>query len=73
MFGNKQDEAGSRLDSFQSSSGISSADLFGETKYSNSRNDYQNIKESVSQVTGKISNMASGVIGSLQSRYSGSN
>lgn len=76
--GGKEDEQSrERLDRYHGSSSISSADLFGEekkTKGGSMRSvDYSQIKAGVSQVTGKISNMASGVIGSLQSRYSGSN
>ena len=75
MFGNDQmNQATDRLDQYRGSAGISSDDIFGEKKKPGARSvDYQNIKESVSNVTGKLSTMASGVIGSLQSRYSGNN
>jgi len=70
-------ETQERLDRYHGSSAISSADLFGDSKKEKSGSmrsvDYSQIKAGVSQVTGKLSNMASGVIGSLQSRYSGSN
>ncbi|XP_057312771.1 ADP-ribosylation factor GTPase-activating protein 3-like [Hydractinia symbiolongicarpus] len=76
LFGSGQNEAQGRLDQYQSSNAISSADLFGEKQSRSSRSsnvDIQNIKDSVQNVTGKLSNMASGVLGSLQSRYSGNN
>jgi len=74
LFGtDQQGQSTYKLDQYQSSDAISSADLFGEKKKPTRTVDYQNIKESVSNVTGKLSNMASGVIGSLQSRYSGNN
>lgn len=75
LFGNEQNgnSSDNKLDQYRSSDAISSADLFGEKKKPARTVDYQNIKESVSQVTGKLSNMASGVLGSLQSRYSGNN
>ncbi|XP_002155450.2 ADP-ribosylation factor GTPase-activating protein 2 isoform X1 [Hydra vulgaris] len=73
VFGNNQnDTTRGRLDQYHGSSGISSADLFGEKKKQGSSVDMQNIKDSVQNVTGKLSSLASGVIGSLQNRYSGS-
>eukprot|EP00794_Sanderia_malayensis_P013014 gene13014-14354_t len=79
VFGDSREDDMSRdrLGQYQGSSAISSADLFGEDKKNTGRSvrsvDYSQLKAGVSQVTGKLSNMASGVIGSLQSRYSGSN
>ncbi|XP_031552167.1 ADP-ribosylation factor GTPase-activating protein 3-like [Actinia tenebrosa] len=70
--------AKSRLERMGHSSGISSADLFedessqkrfsGRTGSAN----YSNIKDEVARVTGRLSSMASDVIGSIQTRYSGS-
>lgn len=75
LFGNGQDDASrQKLDQYQQSDAISSADLFGDKKkQARTSVDYQSLKDNVSQVTGKLSTMASGVIGSLQSRYSGNN
>ncbi|XP_065051232.1 ADP-ribosylation factor GTPase-activating protein 3-like isoform X2 [Rhopilema esculentum] len=79
VFGDKreEDETREKLDRYHGSNAISSADLFGEEKKEKGGSfrsvDYSQLKAGVSQVTGKLSNMASGVIGSLQSRYSGSN
>ena len=77
MFGNEQSATDNNLQNFSSSSSISSADLFANKKPSTFTSsmtasvDYNKIKDSVQQVTGKLSNMASGVLGSLQSRYNG--
>jgi len=75
MFGTEQSANDHSLDQFSGQSGISSADLFGEKKTHGhgASVDYAKLKDSMHQVTGKLSNMASGVIGSLQSRYAGTN
>ena len=75
LFGTDQgNQSSDRLDQYRGSNAISSDELFGEKKKPGARTvDYQSMKDSVSNVTGKLSTMASGVIGSLQSRYSGNN
>ena len=75
LFGtDQQNQASDRLDQYRGSASISSDDIFGEKKKPGVRSvDYQNIKDGMANVTGKLTNMASGVIGSLQSRYSGNN
>ncbi|XP_020614623.1 ADP-ribosylation factor GTPase-activating protein 2-like [Orbicella faveolata] len=71
----------SRLDRFQGSNSVSSADLFGNDDSRPSRSnaagsfssaDLSQLKEGMARMTGKLSSMASGVIGTLQNRYSGS-
>ncbi|XP_066920146.1 ADP-ribosylation factor GTPase-activating protein 2-like [Clytia hemisphaerica] len=76
LFGTgSSDSTNDRLNQYSGSQAISSADLFGDGRSNGASGrtvDYQNLKDSVSNVTGKLSSMASGVIGSLQTRYSGS-
>ncbi|XP_065838097.1 ADP-ribosylation factor GTPase-activating protein 2-like [Oscarella lobularis] len=58
---------GGRLDQFSGASGISSADVFGENE---DRGEGRfDLRSEVSRVTGKLSTMASGVIGSIKDRY----
>ncbi|XP_065911439.1 ADP-ribosylation factor GTPase-activating protein 2-like [Dysidea avara] len=55
---------------FEGSASISSDDYFGRSKSkSGQRSDFNNIKDNVSKVTGRISDMAAGMIGSIQERY----
>ncbi|KAJ7379268.1 ADP-ribosylation factor GTPase-activating protein 3 [Desmophyllum pertusum] len=84
FYGNQDQEeyaVKSRLDRFQGSNSVSSADLFGNDDSRASRSsasgsfssaDLSQIKDGMARVTGKLSSMASGVIGTLQNRYSGS-
>ncbi|PFX31524.1 ADP-ribosylation factor GTPase-activating protein 3-like [Stylophora pistillata] len=83
FFGNDQEEYAikSRLDRFQGSNSLSSADLFGDDDDGRPRSnasgsfssaDLSQLKDGVARVTGKLSSMASGMIGTLQNRYSGS-
>ncbi|KAK2563943.1 ADP-ribosylation factor GTPase-activating protein 3 [Acropora cervicornis] len=73
-------EIKARLDRYQGSSSLSSADLFGNDQRTSkagasgsfSGADLSQLKDGVVRVTGKLSSMASGVIGTLQNRYSGS-
>jgi ADP-ribosylation factor GTPase-activating protein 2/3 len=66
----KHDSFGSdNLERFEGSAAISSSDLFGEQKKSSRSSDDFSIRKEVSRVTGKLSSMASGVIGSIQERY----
>ncbi|XP_062510314.1 ADP-ribosylation factor GTPase-activating protein 2-like isoform X2 [Corticium candelabrum] len=57
------------LDRFGASQSISSSDLFGEKKQLRSGSDDFSLRKEMSRVTGKLSSMASGVIGSIQERY----
>ncbi|XP_053097618.1 ADP-ribosylation factor GTPase-activating protein 3 [Pangasianodon hypophthalmus] len=85
MFFGKQDnseyEARTRLERFSSSSAISSADLFDEQKKQTgssyslssvlpSAPDMTQLKMGVRTVAGKLSVMASGVVSTIQDRYS---
>lgn len=73
-------EIKARLDRYQGSSSLSSADLFGNDQRTSkagasgsfSGADLSQLKDGMVRVTGKLSSMASGVIGTLQNRYSGS-
>ncbi|XP_060759114.1 ADP-ribosylation factor GTPase-activating protein 3 isoform X2 [Neoarius graeffei] len=85
MFFGKQDnseyEARTRLERFSDSSAISSADLFDEQKKQTSTSyslsnvlpsapDMTQLKMGVRSVAGKLSVMASGVVSTIQDRYS---
>ena len=66
-----------KLNRFQGSSSISSEDYFGNGKNKSSSNNYsgpdmsvikQDLKEGVTKMAGKLSNMASNVMSSFQVR-----
>eukprot|EP00118_Oscarella_pearsei_P012801 m.96986 g.96986 ORF g.96986 m.96986 type:complete len:186 (+) comp36928_c0_seq29:1029-1586(+) len=63
---------GVSMDKFSGASSISSDDFFGDTqdqRRGGSHSDSFSLRNEVSRVTGKLSTMASGVIGSLKDRY----
>lgn len=75
-----KDTESNRLDRFQNSSSISSEDYFGNGKpktYTSNNNSMtpdmnvikSDLKEGVAKVAGRLSNMASNVMSSLQDRY----
>lgn len=74
-----QFETRQNLSKFEGSSGISSADLFGDGDKSGGRSNYSSygsgpdfqdikdgVKQGVTKVAGRLSNIASGVMSSLQ-------
>eukprot|EP00118_Oscarella_pearsei_P012802 m.96995 g.96995 ORF g.96995 m.96995 type:complete len:115 (+) comp36928_c0_seq31:1413-1757(+) len=67
-----QHGGGVSMDKFSGASSISSDDFFGDTqdqRRGGSHSDSFSLRNEVSRVTGKLSTMASGVIGSLKDRY----
>ncbi|UYV64315.1 ARFGAP2 [Cordylochernes scorpioides] len=77
MFGNERDlelERRSNLNKFESSTSISSSEYFGkpptpESNVPNLHDIKDSVKGGVTKVAGRLSNIASGVISSIQDRY----